>query len=141
VELLTPEGNWSSYPPHKHDPDEPRGSDEAVLEEIYYFELRGANAFGLHRTYTADGSADVTVAVHDRDAFLIPRGYHGPCIAAPGYEMYYLNVLAGPGAERSLSFGDDPRYGWVRESWSAIAIDDRLPLTGHDGRRRGGPAR
>ena len=101
VELLTPDGNWSSYPPHKHD-----GTDGCPVtnEEIYYFRVGHVgdtafdrDGFALHRTYTADGTVDVNVAVGDGDVFLIPRGYHGPCVAAPGHPLYYLNVLAGPG--------------------------------------------
>ncbi|HEX2785031.1 MAG TPA: 5-deoxy-glucuronate isomerase, partial [Ilumatobacteraceae bacterium] len=101
VELITPDGNWSSYPPHRHD-----DSPECPVnnEEIYYFRIGTAGTseystegFGMHRTYTPDGSIDVNVVVHDGDVFCVPRGYHGPCIAAPGYPMYYLNVLAGPG--------------------------------------------
>jgi 5-deoxy-glucuronate isomerase len=125
VELLTPAGNWSSYPPHKHDTP---GGEEAVLEEIYYFEVRGANGYGIHRTYTADGEIDETVVVHDRDAFLVPRGYHGPCIAAPGHDLYYLNVLAGPGAP-SLAFSDDPAHHWLRAAWEDMPADPRVPMT------------
>ena len=67
--------------------------------------------------------------VRDGDVFLIPRGYHGPSIAAPGYPMYYLNVLAGPGAERSMAFCDDPAHHWVRDSWDGMAADPRCPMT------------
>ena len=108
VEVLTPDGNWSSYPPHKHDDS---AECTAQNEEIYYFRIGRAgetdyaqDGFGLHRLYTGttgDGAIDETVEVRDGDVFLIPRGYHGPCVAAPGYTMYYLNVLAGPDA-RSL---------------------------------------
>ena len=128
VELLTPQGNTSSYPPHKHDTDEPAGEGQAVLEEIYYFELRTAGGVGLHRTYTADGEIDATVEVGHGDAFLIPRGYHGPCVALPGYDLYYLNVLAGPSTERSLAFKDDPAHAWIRDSWAGQPLDPRLPL-------------
>jgi 5-deoxy-glucuronate isomerase len=130
VEVLTPESNWSSYPPHKHDTP---GGEEAVLEEIYYFEVRGEDGFAIHRTYTADAEIDATVVVRDRDAFLVPRGYHGPCIAAPGHELYYLNVLAGPG-EPSLAFSDDPAHHWLRAAWEDMAVDPRLPL--YDARGR-----
>jgi 5-deoxy-glucuronate isomerase len=126
VELLTPAGNWSSYPPHKH--DEAR-EGEAVLEEIYYFRIRGENGFGIHRTYTKDGEIDATVTVRDGDAFLVPRGYHGPCVAAPEHDMYYLNVLAGPGEERTMAFCDDPAHHWVRESWTRQRPDPRVPMT------------
>jgi 5-deoxy-glucuronate isomerase len=133
VELLTPDGNWSSYPPHKHD-----DSPECPVnnEEIYYFRIGraggtdcSAEGFGLHRLYTADGMIDETVAVHDGDVFLVPRGYHGPCIAAPGYPMYYLNVLAGRAPGRSMAFCDDPVHAWVRESWVGMATDARCPMT------------
>jgi 5-deoxy-glucuronate isomerase len=126
VEVLTPAGNWSSYPPHKHD-EEREG--EAALEEIYYFRIRGPNGFGVHRTYTKDGAIDATVTVRDGDAFLVPRGYHGPCVAAPDHDMYYLNVLAGPGATRTMAFCDDPAHHWVREAWIGLAADSRVPMT------------
>jgi 5-deoxy-glucuronate isomerase len=126
VEVLTPAGNWSSYPPHKH--DEARAG-EAVLEEIYYFRIARPEGFAFHRTYTADGALDENACVHDGDAFLVPRGYHGPCVAAPDHPLYYLNVLAGPGTERTMAFYDDPRHAWVREGWRAQAPDPRVPLT------------
>ena len=116
VEVVTPPGNWSSYPPHKHDDDAVPG--EARLEEIYYFRIPGPGGFGVHRTYTADGSLDETVMVRDGDVFLVPRGYHGPCAAPPDFSMYYLNVLAGPGTTRSLGFSDDPTYAWIRGAWA-----------------------
>ena len=133
VELLTPDGNWSSYPPHRHD-----DSPECPVnnEEIYYFRIGVAGSteyapegFGLHRTYTGDGRVDDNLTVSDGDVYLIPRGYHGPCVAAPGYTMYYLNVLAGPGGERSMAFCDDPTHHWVRQSWEGMATDPRCPMT------------
>ena len=127
VEVLTPEGNWSSYPPHKHD-DAAAGTGEAELEEIYYFEVRGENGYGIHRTYTGDAGIDETVVVTSGDAFLVPRGYHGPCIAAPGHDLYYLNVLAGPG-EPSLAYSDDPAHHWLRDAWAGMETDPRLPMT------------
>ena len=85
----------------------------------------------MHRTYTPDGGdVDVNVAVPDGDVFVIPRGYHGPCVAAPGYPLYYLNVLAGPGGERSMAFCDDPAHHWVRDTWDGMATDPRVPMTG-----------
>lgn len=118
VEVLTPAGHWSSWPPHKHDDASTGLEDE--LEEVYYFRIGGGAAgFGLHRTYTADGQLDETVVVRDGDVFLVPRGYHGPCAAAPGHPMYYLNVLAGPGEARTLRFSDDPAFAGVRASWAA----------------------
>ncbi len=138
VELITPDGNWSSYPPHRHD-----DSPECPVnnEEIYYFRIGlagtsdySAEGFGMHRTYTPDGSIDVNVVIHDGDVFCVPRGYHGPCIAAPGYPMYYLNVLAGPGGERSMAFCDDPTHHWVRDTWADMATDPRCPMTTKDRR-------
>ncbi|TWP53110.1 5-deoxy-glucuronate isomerase [Lentzea tibetensis] len=135
-ELITPDGNWSSYPPHKHDE-----TCDVVNEEIYYFRIAGRDGetpsregFGLHRTYTDDGTIDEDVVVRDGDVFLIPRGYHGPCVAAPGYPMYYLNVLAGPGAERSMAFCDDPAHTWIRGSWEKQELDSRCPVTSAEGR-------
>jgi 5-deoxy-glucuronate isomerase len=139
-EVITPDGNWSSYPPHKHDCASDR---EVVNEEIYYFRIAGPDArtparagFGLHRTYTGDGSLDENIVVRDGDVYLIPHGYHGPCIAAPGYPMYYLNILAGPAPERSMAYCDDPAHGWVRATWDAMAPDPRCPVTDHTGRLR-----
>jgi 5-deoxy-glucuronate isomerase len=141
VELLTPDGNWSSYPPHRHD-----DSPECPVnnEEIYYFRIgraggtaTDAEGFGMHRLYTPDGSIDENVAVRDGDVFLIPRGYHGPCIAAPGYTMYYLNVLAGPGGERSMAFCDDPAHHWVRDTWARMPADPRCPMTSAAGSTAG----
>ncbi|MGH9245061.1 MAG: 5-deoxy-glucuronate isomerase [Acidimicrobiales bacterium] len=130
VELLTPDGNWSSYPPHKHD----EVSDcEVVNEEIYYFRIAGDGGIGFHRLYSSDGELNETVTVRDGDVFLIPRGYHGPSVAAPGYPMYYLNVLAGPAEERSMAFCDDPAHAWVRDSWGAMATDPRCPMTSAGG--------
>lgn len=136
-EVLTPDGNWSSYPPHKHD-----GSDDSPVEneEIYYFRIGRAGSadyapegYGLHRTYTDDGSIDVTVAVRDGDVFVVPRGYHGPCVAAPGYPMYYLNVMAGPAEVRKMAFVDDPRQHWIRSTWSTMETDPRCPMTSSEG--------
>ena len=126
VEVHTPEGNWSSYPPHKHDE---WSDDEVPLEEIYYFRIRGNQGFGIHRTYTTDGEIDDTVAVADGDVFLIPRGFHGPCVAAPGYDMYYLNVMAGPGEERAWRICTDPTHAWLWEVWQGRPPDPRLPMT------------
>ncbi|HEU4571985.1 MAG TPA: 5-deoxy-glucuronate isomerase, partial [Candidatus Limnocylindrales bacterium] len=98
VEVITPGGNWSSWPPHKHDEARP---GESVLEEIYYFEVAsapgGAPGLGYQRVYgTPDRPIDVLVEVRDGDVVLIPHGWHGPAMAAPGYDLYYLNVMAGP---------------------------------------------
>jgi 5-deoxy-glucuronate isomerase len=130
-EALTPDGNWSSYPPHKHDGT--GGSPE--IEEIYYFRIGRVGTSGyapegraVHRTYTDDGSVDATVTVADGDVFLVPRGYHGPCIAAPGYPLYYLNVMAGPSPERVWQIVDDPEYAWIRDTWEIQEPDPRCPL-------------
>ena len=125
VELLTPGGNWSSYPPHKHDT---AAETEAVLEEIYYFETPG---LAYQRVY---GSTEVLVEVKTGDVVLVPNGYHGPSMAAPGYDLYYLNVLAGPAAQRTMAFCDDPAHAWIRGSWEGMPLDPRVPMTNHLGR-------
>jgi 5-deoxy-glucuronate isomerase len=129
-EVLTPGGNWSSYPPHKHDEER---DGETALEEIYYFEVAdGPSGPGMayQRVYAADERPiDVLTEVHSGDAVLIPYGWHGPSIAAPGYDLYYLNVMAGPGQERAWRICDDPSHAWVRQTWTDEAIDPRLPLT------------
>lgn len=124
VEVITPDGNWSSYPPHKHDET---GESECPLEEIYYFRFDRPGAFGFHRTYTSDGAIDETVTVRHGDAFLVPRGYHGPCAAAPGYSMYYLNTMAGPGPRAWLTT-TDPDHAWLWEEWAHQEADPRVPL-------------
>ncbi|MCX5358646.1 5-deoxy-glucuronate isomerase [Streptomyces sp. NBC_00124] len=129
-EVLTPGGNWSSYPPHKH--DEARPGVESELEEIYYFEVSGENGFGYQRVYgTPERPIDVLAEVHSGDTVLIPHGWHGPSIAAPGYDLYYLNVMAGPGQDRAWLICDDPAHGWVRSTWDSQDVDDRLPFEGN----------
>ncbi|HTK45162.1 MAG TPA: 5-deoxy-glucuronate isomerase [Patescibacteria group bacterium] len=127
VEVVTPGGNWSSYPPHKHDEDRPT---EAILEEIYYYEIAagpGGPGVGYQRAYGSPGRPlDLLVEVRDRDAVLIPHGWHGPSMAVPGYDMYYLNVMAGPGPERAWRITDDPAHAWVRDTWATQAVDPRL---------------
>jgi len=118
-EVLTPAGNWSSYPPHKHDEDRP---GESVLEEIYWFRTAGP---AYQQVY---GTASVLAEVRDGDAVLVPRGWHGPSMAAPGYDLYYLNVMAGPGAERAWRICDDPAHAWVRDTWPGQPLDPRLPF-------------
>ena len=136
-EVLTPAGNWSSYPAHKHDHE--LAGVETELEEIYYFELRTAPGvvappercvpFGYHRTTNSDDrSIDVLVEVHDQDVALVPFGWHGPSMAAPGYDMYYLNVMGGPGRERAWLISDHPDQTWVRTLWPTMAVDPRLPF-------------
>lgn len=129
VEGLVPGGNWASWPPHKHDSNL-ENPEEAVLEEIYWFQVSGENGWGAHRTYDLDEGWDVTVTIRDGDAFLVPRGYHGPEMAAPGHDLYFLNVLAGPGTERSLAFTDDPAHAHAREDWKTMTLDPRVPMTG-----------
>ncbi|MFK4222824.1 5-deoxy-glucuronate isomerase [Streptomyces sp. NPDC019890] len=126
VEVLTPGGNWSSYPPHKH--DEHRPGVESELEEIYYFEIdRGG--IGYHRVSPSrPGGTDVLAEVRTGDAVLIPDGWHGPSIAPPGRDMYYLNVMAGPGATREWLICDHPEHGWIRDTWPTQPVDPRLPL-------------
>ncbi|MGI5283229.1 5-deoxy-glucuronate isomerase [Nonomuraea polychroma] len=125
VEVLTPSGNWSSYPPHKHDTPNP---GEAVLEEIYYFEVAD-QGIGYQRVYSSErGRIDTLAEVSSGDVVLVPYGYHGPSMAAPGYDLYYLNVLAGPAEQRSMAFCDDPRHAWIRSSWEGRLIDPRLPF-------------
>jgi len=108
VEVITPGGNWSSYPPHKHDRD--ALPEESLLEETYYHRLSPAQGFALQRVYTDDRSLDETLAVGDRDVVLVPRGYH-PVGAAHGYDLYYLNVMAGP--KRVWRFHNDPDHAWL----------------------------
>jgi 5-deoxy-glucuronate isomerase len=129
-EVITPGGNWSSYPPHKHDET---SELETELEEIYYFEIspgpQGEPGLAYQRVYgTADRPIDVLAEVRDRDVILIPHGWHGPSIAAPGHDLYYLNVMAGPGPERAWRIVDDPRHAWIRGTWTAGDVDPRLPL-------------
>ena len=123
VEVLTPAGNWSSYPPHKH--DEHRPPDEVVLEEIYYYRAPAPAAFGVQRLYSPTRGLDLTSTVRDGDLLLVPHGYH-PFCAAPGYDFYYLNALAGD--EHSMAASDDPDLAWVRSSWDELERDARVPL-------------
>ena len=105
TEVVTPAGHWSSYPPHKHDTDDP--PRETQLEETYYYRLRDPErGFAVQRVYTADRSLDESVAAHDGDLVLVPRGFH-TVSAPPGYEVYYLNVMAGPRREWKVTFDPD----------------------------------
>jgi 5-deoxy-glucuronate isomerase len=122
VEVLTPGGNWSSYPPHKHDEEIP--GVETALEEIYYFEVAGGG-FAYQRAYGP--GIDILEEVRSGDTVLLPSGYHGPSMAAPGYDLYYLNVMAGPG-ERAWRFTDDPAHSWIRDTWEGQELDPRLPF-------------
>jgi 5-deoxy-glucuronate isomerase len=140
VEVLTPPGNWSSYPAHKHDASEPC---PLAIEEVYLYRIAGADqvtparsGFGYHRTYTGPehdraglAPIDLFAEVRDLDVVLVPHGYHGPCVAAPGYPLYYLNVMAGPAPERAWAFCDDPAHAWIRATWAEQDVDPRLPAT------------
>lgn len=138
VEVLTPGGNWSSYPPHKHDEERP---GEAVLEEIYYFEVRGGappghpGPGGYQRVYASDPERpiDVLAEVSSGDIVLVPYGYHGPTMASPNYDLYFLNVLAGPAYPRTMAFCDDPEHAWIRSTWSQNEVDARLPMSSSKG--------
>ena len=144
-EVVTPAENWSSYPPHKH--DESVAGHESRLEEIYYFETaltRGASggeadaAFGMFSTYSSPaGELEIDARVRTGDIALVPYGYHGPAVAAPGYDLYYLNVMAGPDPERAWLISDDPAHAWVRDSWEGQEFDSRLPYRDDaEGRQR-----
>jgi 5-deoxy-glucuronate isomerase len=108
VEVLTPGGHWSSYPPHKH--DKAVEGQETALEETYYHRLRPSQGFAFQRVYTDDRDLDETFCVQDGDVVLVPRGYH-PVGAPHGYDLYYLNVMAGP--ERKWIFRNDPAHEWM----------------------------
>jgi 5-deoxy-glucuronate isomerase len=134
-EVMHPGGTWSSYPPHKHDAD---GPHETELEEIYYFEVApspaGTEGFALHRVSASGaGDIDVTAEVRSGDVVTIPFGYHGPTVAAPGHDLYYLNVMAGPRTDahpdREWLISDHPDHAWIREQWATEQVDPRLPFT------------
>jgi 5-deoxy-glucuronate isomerase len=132
VEVLTPGGNWSSYPPHKHDVERP--GEETALEEIYFFDVArgpgGTPGIAYQRVYGSGPGREIDVCAEVRsgDVVVMPHGYHGPSMAAPGYDLYYLNVMAGPG-ERAWRFTDDPDHAWIRKSWEGMELDPRLPMT------------
>ncbi|MFG2383981.1 5-deoxy-glucuronate isomerase [Streptomyces avermitilis] len=130
VEVITPGGNWSSFPPHKH--DEHRPGEESQLEEIYYFEIAahdGTPGLGYQRVSPSGHGrgTDVLAEVRSGDTVLIPDGWHGPSMAVPGHDMYYLNVMAGPGAERDWLIRDHPDHAWIRATWPDQPVDPRLP--------------
>lgn len=140
VEVFTPSGNWSSFPPHKHDVQQM--PQEAILEEIYYYRIQPNDGFALQRLYFADGSFDHAWTIHDGDLLLVPEGYHAFAVAH-GYTGYYLNILAGPDSVRTMQPADDPAYAWVRGTWnddmnagmeSWSDIDDRI--NGDAGKRK-----
>lgn len=141
-EVITPSGNWSSYPPHRH--DEHIAGQQSRLEEIYYFASARAGGaasvdprapFGMFAAYGSPaGEIEISTIVRDGDVALVPHGYHGPAVAAPGYDLYYLNVMAGPDVERQWLIADDPAHSWVRDEWPKTPVDTRLPY----GARQGG---
>jgi 5-deoxy-glucuronate isomerase len=120
-EVYTPGGNWSSYPPHKHDVHNP--PSEVDLDETYYYRISNPDGYAFQRLYDAAGKRDDTLKVIDGDLVLIKDGYH-PVVAAPGYDVYYLNVLAG--SARSMAASDDPRYAHLRKN--LFQRDSRVPL-------------
>jgi len=120
-EVYTPGGNWSSYPPHKHDVHQP--PLEVDLDEIYYYRMRNGRGFALQNLYPADRSRDALVKVGDGDVVLVRDGYH-PVVAGPGYDTYYLNFLAG--TSRTMTVTEDPEHVWLRSTWKQT--DSRLPL-------------
>jgi 5-deoxy-glucuronate isomerase len=121
IEVYTPGGNWSSYPPHKHDVHNPPA--EVDLDEIYYYRMSRPGAFAHQRLYKADDSRDSMVIARDGDVVLVRDGYH-PVVAGPGYDIYYLNFLAG--SARALFVTEDPNHVWIRSAWGKM--DDRLPM-------------
>ena len=135
VEVITPAMNWSSFPPHKHDVDLP--DRETALEEIYYFETsmtRGAqprpdaDPIGFLRAYPSEtGSINLVETVRTGDIALLPYGFHGPTVAAPGCDLYFLNVMAGPAHRREWLVTEDPAHAWIRDLFTNEPIDPRLP--------------
>jgi 5-deoxy-glucuronate isomerase len=121
VEVYTPSGNWSSFPPHKHDVHNP--PTEVDLDEIYYYRMENAAGYAHQRLYKADGSRDLTLTVRDGDVVLVRDGYH-PVVAGHGYNIYYLNFLAG--SAHALKATEDPQHSWVHSTWKEV--DPRLPV-------------
>jgi 5-deoxy-glucuronate isomerase len=121
VEVYTPGGNWSSYPPHKHDVHDP--PTEVDLDEIYYYRMNQPDAFAFQHLYSRENSAERTLKTRDGDAVLVRSGYH-PVVAGPGYDVYYLNFLAG--SSRTMAVTEDPQHVWIRSTWKEP--DPRLPL-------------
>ena len=126
VEVYTPPGNWSSYPPHKHDVHRVDATGqlvEADLEEIYFYKLDQASGYAIQRVYTSDRRLDEVMVARDRDIVLVPEGYH-PVASAHGYTTYYLNFLAG--SAQSLANMDDPEHAWIKQTWKDK--DPRVPV-------------
>jgi 5-deoxy-glucuronate isomerase len=126
VEVYTPSGNWSSYPPHKHDVHRADAAGrilEADLEEIYFYKIDRPEGYAIQRVYTADRQLDETLIARNNDVVLVPEGYH-PVASAHGYTTYYLNFLAG--SAQSLANSDDPEHAWIKETWRDK--DPRVPV-------------
>ena len=121
IEVYTPGGNWSSYPPHKHDVHRPPA--EVDLDEIYYYRIRQPEGFAFQHLYSAENPAGQTLRACDGDAVLVRSGFH-PVVAGPGYDVYYLNFLAG--SARALAVTEDSQHVWIRNTWKET--DPRLPL-------------
>jgi 5-deoxy-glucuronate isomerase len=126
VEVYTPSGNWSSYPPHKHDVHQVDADGkllEVDLEETYFYKFDKPAGYAFQRVYTPDGRLDELLMPRQNDVVLIPEGYH-PVVSAHGYTTYYLNFLAG--SAQSLANVDDPQYAWIKDTWREK--DPRLPV-------------
>ncbi|MFO7320752.1 MAG: 5-deoxy-glucuronate isomerase [Chloroflexota bacterium] len=126
VEVYTPPGNWSSFPPHKHDvhrEDEQGNVIEADLEEIYFYKINPPEGYAYQRVYNDDRSIDGLMLAGNHDIVLVPEGYH-PVVGMPGYNTYYLNFLAG--SAQSLANADDPAYAWVKSTFTEL--DPRVPV-------------
>jgi len=135
VEVLVPAGNWSGIPTHKHDTYIP--GKESNLEEVYYFEVTNDRAYqpsgetnpvAYFRCYASDERpSDELLEIRFGDVVLVPYGFHGPASAMPGYDLYFMNVMAGPDPERTWLTTDDPRHDWIRDTWANEGPDPRLP--------------
>jgi 5-deoxy-glucuronate isomerase len=126
VEVYTPSGNWSSYPPHKHDTHRQNSSGEVIeacLEEIYFYKIDRDDGYAIQHIYTDDRNIDELTIAHNNDVIIVPAGYH-PVAAAHGYNVYYLNFLAG--SAQSLANFDDPAHSWIKNTWKKK--DPRLPI-------------
>jgi 5-deoxy-glucuronate isomerase len=126
VEVYTPSGNWSSFPAHKHDErkvDAEGNVVEACLEETYFYKVDKPQGYAIQQVYTSDRSLDVTNVVHDNEVVLVPKGYH-PVVAGHGYNVYYLNFLAG--SDQSLANTPDPDHNWIFGTWKGL--DERIPM-------------
>ena len=125
VEVYTPGGNWSSYPPHKHDVHDP--PNEVDLDEIYYYRMKQPEAFAFQYLYSAENPEGRILKTKDGDAILVRSGYH-PVVAGPGYDIYYLNFIAG--SARTMAITEDPQHVWIRSAWKET--DSRVPLVKPD---------